>query len=194
MTPTNEQRDERFEKANETIKYLYASEESGRVLSDLFNATDLSRVLYRDYAILVGDIILGFYQRSDLPKLLTEKLRILPSQAASLSAALEQHLSPSVYEPFTLTPPVASSFQEKNVSTEATDRQGPASKAPASQEGVEQSLQAIERLRTMQGDAERIHGYGAYRRRNEPQSNQPQSKTQPLATPPQYLETDEGQK
>lgn len=86
MTITDEQRDQAYETATDQQKLLYASPESGKRLREIankHNITDSEK--YRNYAIAVGDVILGLQERSALPNLLMSALQTTPDQAKSVT-------------------------------------------------------------------------------------------------------------
>lgn len=87
MTITDEQRDEAYTNATEQQQYLYSNPESGRRMFALATkyslATDES---YKKFAFLVGDVILGFFNRTELPTLLTTTFTLTEEQALGITA------------------------------------------------------------------------------------------------------------
>lgn len=89
MDITNEQRDEAYKTASEIQRYLYAAPESGRRMSDIATKHGIvSTEQYRNYALLVGDVILNLRNRSELPAAMTETLGIKSEQSVKITADL----------------------------------------------------------------------------------------------------------
>ncbi len=91
---TTEQRTEWFEKASKAIQYLYSSAESGKKLFEIFQKHNFSEDKYILYARSIGDVILGFYPKSQLASLLQQNLSISAEQAELLAADLAELLAP----------------------------------------------------------------------------------------------------
>ena len=91
---TNEQRDERYNSLPSHIQFLYTNHTSGRTMWEVFEHQEISKSLYTDYAILVGDIILGFYPKSDLQKLLVSNIGVTEVVAQNIVSGLSEFLSP----------------------------------------------------------------------------------------------------
>lgn len=91
MDITDEQREERFAKASPNAKKLY---EDGVGLSAVFSKNQLQQEKYRDYALLVGDVVLGFTDKSTLPKLISERLGLNDTSALRLTADILDFLAP----------------------------------------------------------------------------------------------------
>lgn len=97
MNISEEQRDQIFEAATEQQKFLYASSESGRQLRQIANKHNLtSPEQYKKYALLVGDVILGLHNRSELPTLLSQSLGINTEQAVQITGDLIDFLDQPV--------------------------------------------------------------------------------------------------
>lgn len=93
MKPTNEQRDERYARATPEVQTLYTSDESGNALRNIFDEAGSPKETYREYALTIGDVILGFYPKDDLPRLLEERAGIDPETAAKLVQSLDELLA-----------------------------------------------------------------------------------------------------
>lgn len=91
---TDEERDQAYDTASEVARFLWVSPESGERLRSIFSKHGLSEELYRPYAITVGDVILGFYQQSELPPLLKTSLGVDDVKAIRLTADLLDFLAP----------------------------------------------------------------------------------------------------
>ncbi len=178
-TITNEARDERYDAASPDIQFLYSDHTSGRILREVFERHGLDKTLYTDYAILVGDIILGFYPKADLKKLLEGELELSPDIAQKIETDLKLFLSkieniPSVptasgdlkekleLRPKGVTPEKGGAVEkeEEKESDQMLDAK------PLTREAV---LSALAPKRTMANDIasleqndEKVHGYDAY--------------------------------
>jgi len=96
MDITKAQREERFEKAPPTVRALYDSEESGVYLFAVFQKHQLPEEKYREYAIAIGNAILGFYPLWQLPELLEQALSISSAQAAQIADDLQPFFAPII--------------------------------------------------------------------------------------------------
>ncbi|MFM2339482.1 MAG: hypothetical protein RLZZ360_118 [Candidatus Parcubacteria bacterium] len=85
-------------------KYLYSSSYSGQRLSALATTYALGEKYY-EFAITIGDIILGFYKIEDTVPLLQQELGLDPKTAALLGAEVLEFLAP-LNDP-TWQPPMA---------------------------------------------------------------------------------------
>lgn len=74
-------------------KYLYSSPYSGQKLFALATKYSLNEKYY-DFAITVGDIVLGFYKVEDTVPLLQQELGVDPKTAALLGAEVLEFLAP----------------------------------------------------------------------------------------------------
>ena len=92
MEITEEMRTERYHSAPPEIQFLYADKTSGKTLRDVFTYFKLDEDLYAPFAIAVGDIVLGFYEKTDLPALLVHEMGISDETAGSVSEALVHFL------------------------------------------------------------------------------------------------------
>lgn len=118
MEITNEQRDQAYETATEGQRHLYASPAGGkkmRSIADKYNIT--TKEQYKNYALMVGDVILNLRNRSELPALLVQTLGINNEQALMITGELIDFLdqTPSAAPaPIPQTPnePTYSSTQE----------------------------------------------------------------------------------
>ncbi len=182
MAYTREQRLQRYSESNEATQEAYSSPLSGELLMRAARTINLPDEQYQTFALLVGDFILGFYPLSLLETQLQTQLQLSSYQTSQLKAMLSV-LFGKLQNATSISETITKSNKDDVVSTEVSSIQQPSS----------QLSERLSALRTMQGDAERIHGYGAYRRRNEPTTNKPQSETKPLTSPPRYVETEDGE-
>ncbi len=155
---TDNDRIERYRSSEESIQNLFASPESGTTLSETFKKYNLDEELYKKYAQLVGDVILGFYKIVDLPQLLQKRLGVSADEAQRITSDLIEFLSPVAKQ------------EEREVTEkkESLTKLADSFKSPqkvSSGESLEPAadvaLEKVEPIRTMQRDATRIHGYGS---------------------------------
>ncbi len=95
MELTNLHRDHIYESANSVMKFLYEMPESGRRLREI---ADRYRIIehenYKKFALLVGDVVLGFYKIEDTVPLLQQELGLDAKTAALLGADVLDFLAP----------------------------------------------------------------------------------------------------
>lgn len=89
MHITSEQREERFQNAPEAIQELYSSSDTGEKLAEVFEHHQFPREKYASYVRTVGDIMLGFYPKSQLAALLQQNLEISAEQASAVEKDLQ---------------------------------------------------------------------------------------------------------
>ncbi len=90
-TPTKDQRLERYRKSPEAIKELYASEQTQMIMEHIIDTYKLEDKL--EVVDIVGDIILGFYNKADLRALLIQELQLPEVTAQQIAADLSGLLS-----------------------------------------------------------------------------------------------------
>lgn len=89
MEISNEQRDQAYEKASEQQQYLYASPASGSRMRNIANKNGIvSAEQYKNYALVVGDVILNLRNRSELPTALSQTLGISTEQSIKITGDL----------------------------------------------------------------------------------------------------------
>jgi hypothetical protein len=91
MDITDEQREERFAQSSPTAKKLY---EDGVGLLAVFSKHHIPQARYRDYALLVGDVVLGLINRSDLVTLFAQRLGLSEISSLRLTADVLEFLAP----------------------------------------------------------------------------------------------------
>lgn len=97
MNPiTDEQRDQAYKTANPTVRFLYGSPQSGAQLKEMALRHGVPEEKYRDFAIMIGDVILGLQAQTDLPRLLGEILGIGVKQSLAITGDLIDFLSQEV--------------------------------------------------------------------------------------------------
>ena len=92
--PTNETRKQKYKDSTENIQNLYSSSESGQILFDVFSKNGLLDTKYSQYVLIVGDIILGFFPKTQLSQLLEANLGVSKDVASNIAADLTEFLSP----------------------------------------------------------------------------------------------------
>jgi hypothetical protein len=93
-TITTEQRLECYEKASTVVQDLYASDNSGTVLTQISKKHNIPKEKYRDFARVVGDVILGFYPQSQIPELLQQRIGVDTIRAGAITTDLQMFLAP----------------------------------------------------------------------------------------------------
>ena len=152
MKPTENNRDQAYENADESIKKMYGSADSGIKLSSAFEKYNLHYSLYEEYAIIVGDVILGFYKTTDLPRLFQTELGLGADDAQRLTTDLLEFLSPVLKR------------EEEELKLQKEPINNLVNTIEA--EHPNRELVEIEKPRETEPipeQTERIHGYGSYR-------------------------------
>lgn len=175
MAPTREQREERYQNASERIQEAYGSSETGAMLMRLEDKYQLSNEVYKSFALTVGDVILGFFQESELPQLLQERVGMSNEQAREIARDLHDFLAN-----------LPESEKQTIAKPEEGTKPGMVSSDTNQTPTTPEQEPAVPPVRTMEGDAERIHGYGAYRPRRNTQTEQAQPAKSQLADLPRY--------
>ena len=116
MTPTYQDREERYQNAPADVQKLYAGEESGATLRNIFKTLNLDDALYKTFATVCGDIILGFEPLGNAALSFQQKLNIPPETAAQLVGKLKTDFFRT--ENYTYTP-AASATREKEAGGQA---------------------------------------------------------------------------
>lgn len=169
---SNEQRLEVFKTIQENVADLYGSSELAtklRILGELYPTKNQS--LFVD---IIGDTILGFYHTKDLPTLLQKELGVSADTAQKIVADLAEIFAPVLERE-------ASDVRKKQEDLRGLQQQfmsgtSDVAATPASTETAIDtpipvavpeeetgSIHDVAPMRTMAGDMNRIHGYGAYR-------------------------------
>jgi len=89
----HEQREELFELASDVQKHLYESHEAGLALEQIA-IKHLLQANHIDFAIAVGDVILGLFPQEQLPQLLIERLNLSQANAMRITADVLDFLEP----------------------------------------------------------------------------------------------------
>lgn len=163
---SQDNRDKKIQTLSDVFKTLYSSPDAGAVYSSVFHKYNLEQNLYRNYITIIGDTILGFHGSGEIPSLFQKELGVSADDAQKIVSDLSEFLSPVI----------ARETSEKNIKREelydlqqslaAKQGQDPNQTTPTTKAGtnvapVEKT--EVQPMRTMEGDINRIHGYGAYR-------------------------------
>lgn len=172
-----EKRIEVYRNSPEEIRELYVSDELTELINTLETKYELADKI-RDFVTIVGDTILGFHQTTDLPRLFQKELGMGADDSQHLLGELTDFLAPVIKK----------EGEAVRAKKEDIDR---LAKSFSETKGGPREIQPdgkpedVKPLRTMEGDMNRVHGYGAYRAQ-ETQSQQPPAPTpaRPAATTP----------
>lgn len=148
-------RDELYKAATDQVKELYASEASGELLWEVAGKIGINGGRpYRQFAMSVGDVILGIYKKESLPQLLKdragfseEQIKIVIDNLAEFLEKIPDHANA---EPYVIPP---------------TTTPEPSSVPVETPQGKEVNPNIVKPLRTFAEDIglSRAHGYGAFR-------------------------------
>jgi hypothetical protein len=92
MQFTYEQREGKFATASDTQKELYESYDSGAEIAKIGQTHGVTQL--PDFAITIGDVILGLVPQEQLPQLLMERLEITQPAAMRITADVLDFLEP----------------------------------------------------------------------------------------------------
>lgn len=154
---TQQERQNKLKETSKENRYLYGSLELAKHIKKVREKYSIPESPI--FVHLIGDTILGFHILEELPHLLSEQMNIDESRASSIASEFVEILSST----FT------NSTQNKGVEN---------SLSSARIENAEDPT--VQPLRTMEGDMDKIHGYGAYRKMYP---DAPQSQSADVQTP-----------
>ncbi len=152
---TEQHRVEAYRNAPEAVRDLYVSDTLVEYIDRLILLFGIT-MPYRAVSEIVGDYILGFYKDSDLSDLCQAKLALSVTDAERMTAELIQFLTPKIQQEAIV------STKKQELAQLAEQFARPRVATPVVDEAVENTTENVTPLRTMQGDMNRIHGYGAY--------------------------------
>jgi len=92
MKFTDEQREGIFQAGSDIQRELYDSYESGKALATIGQKYDVTELA--DFAIAVGDVILGLVPQAQLPQLMIERLGVSQATAMRITADVLDFLEP----------------------------------------------------------------------------------------------------
>lgn len=173
-------------------------EQSVLEISRRFNLSEEDQLNLENQVALTFLFFFPSYSFTD--RLLNSGLQVNASLIPSIAAAVHEEL-------FVLTEDIFEATDERFISNPSTvdaslTQASPQSSqnAPTIQTDITEpktdSSIPLERVRTMGADAERVHGYGAYRQVQQPQADSAQQPTarqrDPLASLPRYTNDEPG--
>lgn len=91
-TITQDMREKQYESAPQHIRFLYTDKSSGWFLRQVFSAYELPNEKYGDFAILIGDIVLGLAPRAKLVPMLMMHLDIDHEKAERIGKSMAKYL------------------------------------------------------------------------------------------------------
>ena len=144
MDFSKEQRKEKYLASPKNIKSAYAAPETGELLEKLAKKINLPDQKYKDYALAVGDLILGLIKPNQLSEHLVASVVIPKPQADSIA-------------------PEINSFVD---SLKLTKKQNTANENEIEIKGNKvkstDKVDKVEPIKTFAADYEKVHGYGVY--------------------------------
>lgn len=165
MSLEQQQREEILDSANDTVRRLYSDPLSGKFLWELFCSTNPGEPNYSQYtqfAVAVGDIILGIHKKETLPQLLSYKIK----------GATETQINNLVKG---LAPFLAQIPDQSSIDTQSPED----ASNPKNTTSTPAQLTAVKPMRTYSDDVNmsRAHSYGAFRPQGEDDEDEPTHNT-----------------
>jgi hypothetical protein len=145
-----------YRNAHEDVRDLYASDKLVEYIDRLILLFEI-KLLYRDVSEIIADHILGFYKDTELPELFQKKLALDAEQSNRMFLEVKKFLSLNLKLDTGDTP-----TKKQELAKLAEQFAQPRVVAPVVMQPSENGTEDVTPLRTMQGDMNRIHGYGAY--------------------------------
>lgn len=165
MTP--EQRLKMFNELEPVLQAVYSSEHSNALNNEIQVKYKLPLDTFRNFLTVSGDTILGFYHTKDLPKLLQKEVGVSADVAQRIVSDLTELFAPVLKREAELANPKLSEIKELHQTFQAAAGTGtagpPEVPAPTTLPTEPASVHDVAPMRTMAGDMNRVHGYGAYR-------------------------------
>ena len=181
---TNDQRHQKKLLLTEELYELYSSDEQTKLNTKVIADYSISDV--STYVQLVGDTILGFHQTTDLPRLFQSELGMGADDAQRMMSELIEFLSPVIAREEAQVGAKKAELSQlaETIETKAEHEPEPTETAA--------DTTPVEPLRTMEGDINRIHGYGAYNAHKEAlgKGDEGKSTTAPELVVPATAQTD----
>jgi len=147
---TEDERVSTYRTSEEAIRELYASEDVSNAIFELQKKVNLGEKS-KLVSTIVGDVILGFYKISDLPRLLSAETGMTKEDAQKLVSNIIDFLSPIVERE------AAEARAKKDEVTSLADKIAAIQATPETTAEHE----PVKPIRTMTADMNRVHGYGA---------------------------------
>ncbi len=165
---TNEQRIERYRECPTNIQFIYSSEEISNLNVEIKKTYVLSDEQFVAFMDVSGDTILGFYHTKDLPRLLQQEVGVGADVAQRIVSDLAPLFAPVLKREAELANPKLAEIKELHQTFQAAAGTGTvvpteAPQSPVAEPGEPASVHDVAPMRTMAGDMNRVHGYGAYR-------------------------------
>lgn len=166
MTP--EQRLKMFNELEPVLQAVYSSEHSNALNNEIQVKYKLPLDTFRNFLTVSGDTILGFYHTKDLPKLLQKEVGVSADVAQRIVSDLTELFAPVLKREAELANPKLSEIKELHQTFQAAAGTGAGvpievPKSPTIEPIEPASVHDVAPMRTMAGDMNRVHGYGAYR-------------------------------
>lgn len=149
------ERIEKYKSLEGPLQELYGSPASGEEMYRIYSAFRLSPESYKAYAEIVGDTILGFNKITDIPRLLQQKLGVSADESQRITSKLIDFLSLVVQREEEGT-----RIKKEELGKLADTFAAPENLNKTSASDMQK--EHIEQIHTMEGDMQRVHGYGAY--------------------------------
>lgn len=165
---TNEQRIERYRECPTNIQFIYSSEEISNLNVEIKKTYVLSDEQFVAFMDVSGDTILGFYHTKDLPKLLQKEVGVSADVAQRIVSDLAEIFVPVLKREAELANPKLAEIKELHQTFQAAAGTGTTGSPevpvnPTTVPAEPASVHDVAPMRTMAGDMNRVHGYGAYR-------------------------------
>lgn len=163
----NEKRLKIYRESPEVIRDLYASLEIGEKIITYQEKFGLP-VGDTRIQLIIGDTILGFYHTKDLPKLLQKEVGVSADVAQRMVSDLAEIFVPVLKREAELANPKLAEIKELHQTFQAAAGTGTTGSPevpvnPTTVPAEPASVHDVAPMRTMAGDMNRVHGYGAYR-------------------------------
>lgn len=94
MTPNRENRLKKYLQTPEPLKSLYSANTTGELLLAIAKKYNVSESHYRQFSIVIGNVILGFHPKAELAKLLEDYADLTSEQASGIASDLKEFLAP----------------------------------------------------------------------------------------------------
>ena len=156
MNITPQMRNEEYRKLHPILQMTYGSDEATKMNSIIIHKHELDEDQAKEYMHVVGDTILGFHKTADIPRLLQERVGVGADQSHRIMSDLIEYLSPVIEREQKTTNIKKEDIDKLAETFEAANQGRPKEVRPEGSPGD------VQPLRTMRGDMNRVHGYGAF--------------------------------
>jgi len=159
---TEQNRILKYREASELIRTLYTSDKVSEIVENNHPEHD-NRETYQ----IIGDTILGFHKTSELPVLLQKEAGVSADDAMRIFGDLKEFLAPVIAREKGEVNPNHAELQELQQTFTPVTPAIPAGGVPPvpnqTAPTASEPHSPVQAMRTMEGDMNRVHGYGAYR-------------------------------